>query len=475
LATPLTLPLESNPSRFGHEGSPRLVNVRAERRDIVDRTGKATYAHYAVPGLRNWAAAGNGGCRGLFVVDPSLLLGVMGTEVIQATPGAAVTSLGGLLGSKPCTFARNRAVPTEAVIVTGGLRRMVVSGALTTIDDPDLPPPHSVDSIGPFILYGTERGFSYSDINEADSIAALSAYEAEGKADNVVRLKVRRNEVWLFGTETIEIWSLTDDADDPFAKLQGAYVERGCIAPHSVIQVGETMVWIDDKCSVRQAQSYSSEVISSPAVSRAIKALADPSGVVADTFTDADHEYLRLTSPDWTWARCRNARTGEAFWHEEESQGMTRRKAVHTVSFAGLDICGHVSDGQLMYFDPDTRTDGDGRLLCNIFTGPLTQYPGEVEFNALYVDVIPGDAPNDPGNPVTDDPVILVRDSDDGGKSWANQRSLSTGRQGQYSKRVATHQLGTSGEDGRQFHLQWDAEACPGITGAAVDAVLIPS
>jgi hypothetical protein len=121
-----------------------------------------------------------------------------------------------------------------------------------------------------------------------------------------------------------------------------------------------------------------------------------------------------------------------------------------------------------MEFGEDTRSDAGDELMCNLYTAPQHVYPGEVEFNALYVDTIPGMPSTN-----TADPVILMRDSDDGGKSWFNQREMRTGMLGQSKTRAATHQLGTSGEDGKTFHLQWDAAGCPGITGAAVDAEAI--
>lgn len=471
---PLELPLESNPGRFGQDGDARLVNVFAEKRGTKDRAGKAAFAHYAVPGLTDWATVSNGGgTRGLFVVDNAHMIAVSGHAVVSLDPFANVTFLGGMLGSGHVSFARNLKTPSPQIVLVGDSQSKVIeAGVLSDILDPDLQPANSCDFLNRYVLFFHANGrFSYSDINAADSIAALSYYTAEGKPDGLKLGKVFGNQVWLFGEETVEIWVLTDSVDDPFRKLDGTYIDIGCSAPHSVVQVGQRLAWVAHDFTVRLASGYNADVFSNHAVSTAIEALDDPASIEASVATIRGHQMLRLNSPEWTWV-C-NLTVGYGLWHEEKSVGMNRRRAAHYARFAGKHITGDVTAAKLYEFDTASGSDAGSPLMCRIVTAPQHVYPGEVEYNALYIDGIAGSGLNTPGDAVALDPVIVERDSDDGGANWSNEINMPVGRQGATATRTVTHQLGTSGEDGRIFELVWDASANKAITGAAVDAVAV--
>jgi hypothetical protein len=472
MAKNLSLPLQSDPGRFGQDGDPRLVNVYVEKRGTAERASKQEWAHYAAPGLALWSnVTGASGCRGVFAVDASRLIAVIGQKIVSVDAFGTVTDLGGLLGTRGVFFARNLKSPNPQIVIVGDSQKKVIEGTtVSTISDPDLPPANSCDFLNRYVLFFHASGrFSYSEINAADSIAALSYYIAEGKPDGLVRGKVFGNQVWLLGTETTEIWGLTENADNPFRRLDGTYIDIGCIAPHSVVQVGQRLAWVANDYTVRMASGYETEIVSTPAVSAAIEALADHSTIEANVVTLRGHQFLRLNSPSWTWVM--NVTKGYGLWHEEASIGSARRRAAYGAQFAGRFITGDTSSGKLWAWDANSGVDGDSPLMCRVVTAPQHVYPGEVEFNALYVDGIAGSGLNTPSNPVTNDPVMLVRDSDDGGASWSNELSLAIGRMGQTRTRTVAHQLGTSGEDGRMFEFRWDAAANKAIVSAAVDAV----
>lgn len=471
---PLSLPIESNPGRFGQDGDPRLVNVFAEKRGDKDQAGKGMVAHYAVPGLTAWATIANGGAtRGLFAVDNSQLLAVSGQAVVSLDPFGNGTFLGGMMGTGHVSFARNLKSPEPQIVLVSSSQTKVVKGlTLSDITDPDLPPANSCDFLNRYVLFGHSTGrFSYSDINEATSISSLSYYVAEGKPDGLKRLKVFGNQVWLFGEETTEIWVLTDSVDNPFRRLDGPYLDVGCLATHAVTQVGQRLAWVANDFTVRLASGYDAAIISTHAVSSAIEALADPREIEASVMTIRGHQMLRLNSSEWTWV-C-NLTPGYGMWHEEQSIGMSRRRAAHYARFAGKHITGDAEAAKLWEVDADVGVDGDTPLICRLVTAPQHVYPGEVEFNALYLDGIAGAGLNTPDAAQTLDPVFMVRDSDDGGATWSSELTLPVGRLGATKTRAVAHQLGTSSEDGRQFEISWDAAANKAITGAAVDAVAV--
>lgn len=471
---PLTLPFESNPGRFGQDGDPRLINVFVEKRGDKDRAGKDLVAHYASPGLVEWASvSGGGACRGLFTVDASRMIAVSGQRVLSYDAFGVGTDLGGIMGSRGVFFARNLKSPNPQIVLVGDSQSKVIEGgALADITDPDLQPANSCDFLNAYVLFGHRSGrFSWSAINNATSIAALDFAVAEGKPDGLVRLKVFGNQVWLLGDETVEIWVLTDDANAPFRRLEGTYIDIGCIAPHSVCQVGQRLSWVANDYTVRLAAGYETEIISSHAVASAIEELADPTTIEASSVTIRGHQFLRLNSPEWTWVY--DLTPGYGTWTEEKSVGMDRRRAAYGARFAGKNICGDAVSSKLWSFDANVGVDGSSQLICRIVTAPQHVFPGEVEWNAIHIDGIAGSGLNTPDDPVTLEPKILYRDSDDGGASWSNEIELDIGRQGQRGTRAYATQLGTAPEEGRMIDLVWDAAANKAITGAAVDAVAV--
>lgn len=470
----LALPIESDPGRYGQDGGPRLVNVYPEKRGAKDRAGKQQMAWYASAGLRPWTLPADAGpCRGLFAVDPSRLIAVLGQRVYSIDSFGAATFLGGLLGDRGVTFARNTRSPSPQIVVVGdgGQRKVITGGSMVPLADPDLLPPNSVDVLAGYILFGHADGrFSWSAINDATSIAALAFATAEGKPDGLVRLKVVSNQIWLLGETTTEIWGLTRDADSPFERVDGTYIDVGCLAPLSVTQIGQRLAWVANDATVRLAAGYQTEVISTHAVSTAIAELADPTTIEASVLEVRGHQFLRLNSAEWTWVY--DATPGYGTWHEERSVGLDRRRAAYGVKFGLRQIAGDLTTGQLWTWDAAHGVDGASPLMCRIVTAPQHVYPGEVEFNALYIDGLAGSGLNTPGVSETEDPVMLVRDSDDG-DTWSSELALPIGRLGQTSTRTVAHQLGTSGEDGRSFELVWDAAANKAINAASVDAVAV--
>lgn len=63
-------------------------------------------------------------------------------------------------------------------------------------------------------------------------------------SDNVSFIKRSGRQLWFVGTLTSEVWADNGDADIPFAPIQGAFLDVGCIAPFSGCRDGETITWL---------------------------------------------------------------------------------------------------------------------------------------------------------------------------------------------------------------------------------------
>ena len=73
---------------------------------------------------------------------------------------------------------------------------------------------------------------------------SLNDHQAEGRADNVVTLLADHGQLWVFGTQTIEIWDTTGNSLAPFARNGSAFIEQGCETPWSAVALDETVYFL---------------------------------------------------------------------------------------------------------------------------------------------------------------------------------------------------------------------------------------
>lgn len=162
---------------------------------------------------------------------------------------AVVTDLGGVTLPSGITpvFTTDG---TYAFVVAGGpIYYTDGSGALTVMADADAPTTVShIDWIDGYLLAttGTNR-FQYSDLNAPLSWNAGSFFAASGDADNIVALKVFKRQIFLLGSVTTEVWENIGSNPSIFKRVGGGLIERGIIAPYSVIKTKDSVYWMSDE------------------------------------------------------------------------------------------------------------------------------------------------------------------------------------------------------------------------------------
>lgn len=470
---PLRLAQRSGPGRYGALGTARLINCYCEQQ--VD--GKIEWPIVVSPGLTQYIDVTLDGCRGLFKIDETLALAVFGIDIIEIASNGTWRVVGGIPGTGYCYFARNRKpAGTQVAIISDGNKRCydAVAGTVVTITDSDLPSTTvGCDAISAYILYFVSDGrMFWSAINDALSIAALDYIEAEGRPDGLVGGIVLGNDIWLFGSDSAEVWGLTDNAVKPFARLGGAAIEQGCIAAASIVKVqvpgGTRLAWVANDKTVRMSEGYLGARISTHTVERAIAKCADATLIESFSYNLDGHVFLVLNAPEWTWVY--NATT--TLWHEEQTYGSVRRTWQRSMIFAKKTLVGDRNSSRIYEVSNDVMDDAGTPLVCTVITPQDHAYPNDIEYNRLYLDTLPGTGLN-VDTPDLANPQVSIQWSFDGGENYGSSRLLSTGAVGQTTKRVVTDGLGTSYEDGAVFKIQWSPAVARAITGAAVDSTII--
>lgn len=415
-----------------------------------------------------------GGYRALFPTSGGRLFGVVGGEIFEFFSGGDFVNRG-LLGSLTTGQVSISENETQLIIVDGSLgwTYTLSSNTLTQITDTDFPSAsHVVNIDGYFIVNQINSGKCwYSASRDGTSWDATDFITAEGIPDNIIAIGKINNELWILGPESCEIWFDTGNSESQFERVQQGFVDIGCSAPHSVATIGSTIFWLgggkQGHGMVFAATGYTPQRISTHAIEYVIEQMSTVSDCVAYTYQHEGHFFYVMNFTAGNRTLVYDMKT--QMWHERgtwntKTSTFDRHHGQCYAFWNSKHYVGDWSNNNLYELDYDVYTE-DSAVIRRVRTGPAVQYNGaRLFFNKFEVDVERGVGLTTGQGSA---PVMLLTCSDDGGKTWKNDRELSLGALGKYQTRATAYRLGSSKD--RVFRVSiTDPVKCV-ITGARVN------
>lgn len=358
------------------------------------------------------------------------------------------TLLGAVSGSGPVSMADNG---TQLFVACGGPSYIYNASteAFVQITDGDFPGAETVAYIDGFFVFNEpdSQKIWLTSLLDGTAIDALDFASSEGSPDEVVGLIVDHREVWVFGTDSVEVWYNSGAADFPLQRIQGAFSEIGCAAPYSLAKLDNAVFWLGKDARgqgiIYRSKGYSGERISTHAVEWQIQQYGDLSDAIAYTYQQDGHSFYVLTFPsaDATWVY--DVSTGA--WHERagfNNGAFTRHRGNCQVFFDNEVLIGDYENGNLYAFDLDTFSDNG--VVQKWLRSWRALPSGQNDFKRTTHHSLQVDCESGVGL-VTgqgSDPQMMLRWSDDGGHTWSNERWAGMGALGQYGKRVIWRRLG---------------------------------
>jgi hypothetical protein len=476
----------------------RMVNLYPE---VIAEGGlEAAYLQRA-PGLRFISTVGTGPIQGEWSHNGVGYV-VSGQSFYSITAAGVPTLIGTVTNSGPVSMADNG---TQLFIAAdpAGYIYNYDTGILAEITDEDFPGASTVGYLDGYFVFSepNSQRFWVTALLDGTSVDPLDFASAEGAPDGVVGLVVNHREVWVFGTNSTEVWYNAGDADFPLARIQGAYNEVGCVAPNSIAKLDNSIVWLGQDSRgqgiVYRANGYQAQRISTHAVEFAIQGYPDMTDAVAYSYQQDGHEFYVLNFPlaDTTW--CFDAATGA--WHERRgilNGQFTRHRGNAFVNFGGELVVGDFENGNLYAFDLDVYADNGEtqkwlrrwralptgqndfkrtaqhglQLVCETGVGtagyafdePLLVEDGVELLVSVGIELLLG-------NPFSEntDPQVMLRWSDDGGHTWSNEHWRTMGAIGQTQTRVIWRRLGMTNKlRDRVYEVSGSAAVKVAIMGA---------
>ncbi|UKH48602.1 hypothetical protein [Vibrio phage vB_ValP_FGH] len=264
---------------------------------------------------------------------------------------------------------------------------------------------------------------------------------AEGQPDPLVAVLSDHREVFMFGTQTIEVWYNSGASDFPFERNQGAFIEKGCAARYTVAKQNNTIYFVGSDLMVYQMAGYTPVRISTHIVEQTLKGV-DLTDAFAYTYQDEGHLFYVLTIPERNLTWCYDISTGA--WHIRQSYQFGRHQSNNAIFYGSKTLVGDFQNGRIYQMASDYYTD-DGEPVVREFVLPTVNNGREF----LTVDSLELDMTSGIGllTGQGEDPIARLEFSKDNGKTWSNCKFARIGRMGEYLTRVKWNRLGVA----RQF------------------------
>jgi hypothetical protein len=187
---------------------------------------------------------------------------------------------------------------------------------------------------------------------------ATGFFTPEANPDNLTAIRAGWGEVLLFGPRSVEFWYYSGSSPVPFDRIEGAYLERGVLAPDSIVAFDNSWFWLDSERKITRLTGRTPEVISIPfdRTLRAVDTVSDARGFIVDNrfyvlaFPSNDlcicYDLYSRSWSKWTWWNTSTARHERFFG-----------QCAHYVPEWATQFIGGKRDSRVLIYHPNLVTD----------------------------------------------------------------------------------------------------------------------
>ena len=339
------------------------------------------------------------------------------------------TLLGTVAGDGVASIAANE---TEVLICAG---ESIYSYNGTTFAAVAFPDSADVRAIaynaGYFFALRSGTGqWYFSAVEDGRTWDALDFATAENEPDQLLDLVFLDGVLILAGTNSIEFWGATGDADLPYSPIQQRVFEQGIIATGCIAVVDNTFYWVGrDKITYRNGDVP--QAISDDGI---VEKAADSDTFRLYVLEDERHKFL-----------CQRHDTG-TMAYDVTTQQWCEFKSYGRDNFRALAGFGDDTTGKIWGWSGYD----EGPMARLFMAGSVLEQAVQIDNLRMVCEV--GTTPNLTG--IYAEPVIEMGYSDDAGNTWSEYEAESIGAQGQYRQRVEWRALGMFDDPGVLFRFR---------------------
>ncbi len=419
-----------------------LPQIDPEARNIVSL--------HAFPGLKVFSSLSGKG-RGQHVMA-GIEYAVYGNTLSEVSSTGVATSRGTIVGESICGFADNG---TQMFIVTGRTSYLYTAATndLAETTDSDLVDPTTVGYLNSqFIFDDNTEGAAEGSFVTSQVVTILTADNivnpadratADAHPDDISRIIIYNGTVVFFGTEGIDPWWNSGSGNPPFDPIQAGFRPYGLAGKDAIAKTDEFVYFLDNQRVPRRIFGFQVSNIGNPALANEWGKYVRVDDAIGLSYILDQKTYFQINFPtanrSWLYHEESNSWYQLSFGTDNQ-----RHRGMSHQFVYGKNLIQDHSNGQLYELDFETFTDNDEVIQRKRATayihGGLYGFPGkELWFDRVEFVVQTGvGIATGQGS----DPQLMIRSSDDGGRTFTAEQWHSLGVGGDYTTKV---QLDTQG------------------------------
>ena len=368
---------------------------------------------------------------------------VNGPNLVRLNPDESTTMLGTIEGMARVSMDNNG--KQLMILIPGGKGYIFTENPdlLVEITDVDFnangAPQLVVFLDGFFICTTDEKKFIISAINDGTSWNALDFGTAESSPDDTVVPIVYKNQLFIAGTGTFEVFNNVGGADFPFQRT-GLFFDEGVDAPFSIVHANDTFMFIgggiNESPAIWQLQGNNFVKVSTTAIDSILQrfTLTEIQSSFSWSYAQKGGYFVGFALP----TTCLVLDTVTGRWHERKSQidnpdgtkELVRFRINSLVAAYGKVYVGDSQDGRIGSMDVDVFSEYGGDIIRRFATQPFQN-----NMQAFFVPTIELTVESGVGDANTPDPKIRMDRSLDG-KTFSDEITRSIGKVGAFKHRA---------------------------------------
>lgn len=432
----------------------RIVNMYPV---IPQADAASPKALFQTPGIKQFADVGvAGNSRGVLVFSDGTPYRVIGNTLWSFTSAGVETDRGTITGSSDVSMSSNGIniviqdpngdsyffTPSTGVLQLNNNAIFLAFGQAKTVTFKD-----------GFYVYNTISIFfsgSAKTVNGGKTFRATDFLDAEISPDRLIKVHNNHNQLYVFGETTTEVFESFATSGFPFRRINGANMQKGCIAPNTVVDFDNGFLFmggdVDEKPAIWKGLGSSFVKISTSSIDQLIHSstLAQQEGARMWVYAENGGYFAVLTigSNTFVYDATTSKLAGSPQWHERQTgvgNGDTffSWRAIHGAKSFGKILVGDDRSGLVGELDDDTFTEYGNTIERIISTKPFIERGESIFSKEVSLFMQTGE-----GNAASPDPQIRIDYSDNGGRSYKNEITRSMGKVGKYQITVRWSRLG---------------------------------